>query len=183
MWGSRQSESCAHVVHIWCDLVQIPARRISAILIVLLFQFHNHGCDLVSIGWIFSRDRLLSDVMVLSIARHRITLQLISYHHLVCTIDPSWSLWKHSEPAVSAGESLMYAQAVGRCIGKKKVMRIFYQLLRTKRPCWCRKIRVGSSLVWDFSFNGWNLPLFHPCHQLWDIDICQFFEGFIYPLI
>ena len=53
----------------------------------------------------------------------------------------------------------MYAQAVGRRIGEKKVMRIFYQLLRTKRPCRLKKIRVGSGLVWDFSFNGWNLPL------------------------
>jgi len=117
---------CTFGVNSMSNLVQIPARRTSTILvvvhsshIVLLFQFHNHGCvlittcheqfqalllrctskgnnpynDLVSIGRILSGDRLLSDVMVLSIARHRITLQLISCHHLVCTIDPSW---KHS---------------------------------------------------------------------------------------
>jgi len=48
----------------------------------------------------------------------------------------------------------MYAQAVGRRIGKKKVMRVFYRLLRTERSCWCRKIRgrlklgVGFLLQW-----------------------------------
>jgi len=54
--------------------------------------------DLVRIERINFRDRLLSDTMVLSIPRHIIALILpfIGYYHLVCTVDPSWSLWKHS---------------------------------------------------------------------------------------
>lgn len=150
--------------------------------------------DLVGIERLFSRDRFLLVVMVLSIARHRIALilPLIGYYHLVCTVDPSWSLWKHS---ASFRGSCRYWGVPHVCIGRyidkkraKRVMGIFHQLLWTKRPCWFRKIRDGSNWC-QLSWCGIFPLLYGTCllpvrvHWLWanhwDIDIRKFSDNFI----